>query len=322
MAGVFTGDPYAVEPLSLWDVIPPNKFFDKCVEHSGSVGIGILAERLPLVAYSVPYFAFWMVCRKVSHQFLFPALARAGGLNKKSTQKFCYQMWLLTYYTVSASLAFWGFSDEPWFKFPLDHKAAVDTFYPAYLWPTPFLEFIYQFQLGFYFAELVAIFIEPKRSDFWEYVFHHSITIFLVAFSSLSLEMRIGAYVFFIHDVPDIFLCLSKALHYLKYEKVVNCVFVCFVTAFVFGRLVCLPSLTYRLLTVSPLMHTGSHIYTSLTAVLSFALQGLHIFWLFLIIRMVLRLLRGGSGDVRSDEDDDQAPTGADKSKKNKSRRQ
>jgi len=48
----------------------------------------------------------------------------------------------------------------------------------------------------------------------------------------------------------------------------------------------------------------------------------LHIFWLFLIIRMVLRLLRGGSGDVRSDEDDDQAPTGADKSKKNKSRRQ
>jgi hypothetical protein len=305
-------DPYSITPLTFWEAMPPHKAIQISAERSGWVGHGIVTERLPLVLYSLPWMVFWFLCRYLAQKYLFPSIARRAGLHSKvKTRKFCYQMWLLTYYTTSACIAGWGLWDEPWFKLPMDDKSGVDILFPAYQWPNQFIEFLYQFQLGFYLAELIAIFIEPKRSDFVEYVIHHTTTIFLVAFSSLALETRVGAYVFFIHDVPDIFLCAAKSLHYLgdKWEIVVNTCFALFVASFIFGRLVCLPSLTYRLFTVAPLMHVGSYSYWALSIVLGFVLQALHIFWFVLIARMIVRLIvNEKKGDVRSDDDEDEAP--------------
>ena len=282
-----------------------------------SGGIGILPHRIQPMLMFIPYFIFWVILRKVC-KTVFPHLAAFLGIKKRGVQeKFSYQLWLGLYYSASTLLGAWGYKDEAWFQFPVGNKACVAMFDGWPPPPSPFLEFAYQYQLGFYFAELYAIFNEPRRSDFMEYVIHHATTIVLVSMSNVDLQLRCGGYIFFIHDIPDVFLCFAKCLHYLKKEAATNTLFVLFVLTFFFTRLICLPSTSHCMF-----CFTGSFqsmpfdlVWKILAPLLSFVLQALHFFWFALILRMVYRLIRGVKGDVRSDDDDDESGEGR-KSKK------
>ena len=271
--------------------------------------VGILDHRIVPMLMCFPYFIFWYFLRKVC-KMGFPHIAKMLGLkSKKKQEKFSYQMWLGLYYTASTILGFYGYGDEGWFQFPLGDQACVDM---AGNWPptpSPFTEFAYQYQLGFYFAELVAIFQETRRSDFMEYVIHHVTTILLVAMSNIDLQTRVGGYVFFIHDIPDIFLCFAKCMHYLKIEFMTNILFVLFVVTFFFNRLICLPSATHCLFCATPLMDPPlpfTVFYQILCVLLGVVLQALHFFWFYMIMKMVIRLVTGVKGDVRPDDDEDE----------------
>ena len=267
-----------------------------------------LDSRVPPTLWCIPYIFFWFFMRKMCKAQL-PRVARWCGLRSpKIIEKFSYQMWLVLYYTASTLLGVWGYMDEPWFQFPIGTTACLGLFGSHPPTPTPFMEFAYQYQLGLYFAELFAIFNETRRSDFGEYVIHHVTTIRLVGMSSLALEMRVGCYVFFIHDIPDIFLSLAKCLHYLKHEAIVNVLFVFFVLTFFFNRLVCLPSATYCIFCEAhgPVVKHGESVaFAVLGHLLGYVLQALHVFWFAMIIKMIYRLATGVKGDVRSDDDDD-----------------
>jgi hypothetical protein len=265
-----------------------------------------VAERMVATLWCIPYFILWVLLRRFTKPLLVNAAHLCGVKKRKVAEKFGYQLWLGTYYLASTLLGIYGYKDESWFQFPIGNSACFNLFGNHPPRPSDFMEFAYQYQLGFYFAELLAIFVEPRRSDFAEYVMHHCTTILLVALSSFALQVRVGCYVFFIHDVPDIFLCFAKCFHYIKKELMVNVLFVLFVATFFFNRLICLPSCTYCIYCDTPLHFDETYSFHILAFLLGFALQALHVFWFALILRMIVRLATGVKGDVRSDSDGDE----------------
>jgi hypothetical protein len=71
------------------------------------------------------------------------------------------------------------------------------------------------------------------------------------------------------------------------------------------------------------LMRKAAISFYAMTFLLFFVIQLLHVFWFYLILRMIFRLLRGVKGDSRSDSDNDaikkdKAPTVPDEKKKKK----
>ena len=84
-------------------------------------------------------------------------------------------------------------------------------------------------ETGFYYALLIGSIFDVKRSDFWELVFHHIITIFLLSISWTINFVRVGSLVLLSHDISDIILEAGKLVRYYGSPHfVTNCFFVAF----------------------------------------------------------------------------------------------
>jgi len=171
----------------------------------------------------------------------------------------------------------------------------------------------YNIELGCYFHQL--LWTDRNHSDALEMTIHHFVTITLIVISFLSNFYRVGTTILFIHDISDVFLEAAKVLNYTSkppshrwIKPSVDVVFGIFAFAFFVTRLVIYPAFVLR----SVYTHAyemfgftffGAYAYT----VLLFSLQGLHIFWFYLISLMIYRLvLVGIEKDVRSDDEDEE----------------
>lgn len=286
----------------------------------GFAGHGLLWEEIPQLWPAVAFALLWFAARAVSKAYVFPPLARAWGVRgAKKQQKFSYNMWLLTFYASSVAFGwFYGLAGEPYFAFPVDKDsgATMWNYHPAPIKPQT--HWYYLYQLGFYIAELYAIFVEARRSDFLEYVLHHIVTIVLIAVSYVAHEQRVGALIIFIHDVPDVFLCVTKLFLYTGFDNVSSVFFVAFAAVFAFLRLYCFPMITYTIFNLAPQFHPASYAYWFLAVLLGVVLQGLQVFWFAMILRLIIMIIvrRGDhDGDPRSDEESDGDASKKDKKK-------
>jgi hypothetical protein len=178
--------------------------------------------------------------------------------------------------------------------------------------------FYYHIELGSYIHQL--IFSEVHHSDFLEMTAHHIITILLIVTSYITNFWRVGTSILLLHDMADVILEGAKVLNYTsrapgrKWIKdyLVDPGFGLFTVTFFITRLYLYP----RYIICSVLGHGyalygcewgGCYVFVGLLL----SLQGLHIFWFYLIMRMVYRLCTIGiEGDVRSEDDegDDEKP--------------
>eukprot|EP00742_Colponemidia_sp_Colp-10_P020702 GILJ01024172.1.p1 GENE.GILJ01024172.1~~GILJ01024172.1.p1 ORF type:complete len:286 (+),score=31.94 GILJ01024172.1:69-860(+) len=238
------------------------------------------------------------------------------GLNAKDGEKFMYQGWLFCFYTLSSIYGLWLMYGKPYCSFPLGPSQKMHQLinHPQIDTQADFI-YYYSYSIGFFAAELIAIFVEARRSDFREYLIHHSVTLYLLIFSFISFEHVPGGYVILLHDMSDIFLCASKMSHYARTRpSVTNVFFGLFVSSFIFLRLYCLPHQTTMFLTLLPTIQYATINFWIMIFFLQ-VLQCLHIFWGVLIVRMIVKLATGGHGDLRSD---DEGEGGAKKQKKPK----
>ncbi|ORC86754.1 putative dihydroceramide synthase [Trypanosoma theileri] len=255
-------------------------------------------------------------------------------------KKFQTQTWLFVVYTISTIFGYYVQWDKPWFGFPVNEANRISLLTPHPYNPEPELLHYYCYGLGFYLSEIVSLLMEHdmKRSDFFEYLLHHIVTIALIVISHCSYEHRFGAYVLFIHDASDIMLALSKSLNYvvnaaiLRQQKAatlkpngiiitepprsflykivfsensVIVTFAAFIALFVFFRLVCLPFLALASVVLAVKIRTFTLLYWFLVILLHVILQGLHVYWFYLIIKVVLNLVTGRpSADIRSENDE------------------
>lgn len=309
--------PTTYNPLPNWlDPFPSP--FHKNVELVGYGGVGIAWDHLLDLWMTLP-FCVVFYCLRALGKVVFPALARAMGIKPSSntrTRKFCYQCWLFIFYSVSAVFGYWVQQDKPWLGFPMSESNMLGLFANFPHQPDPWITLYYAYQLAFYLTELHAILTEDRRADFYEYLVHHSVTVILVLMSYGGFDHMIGSYILLIHDVSDIFLCSSKVFHYAKWENIVTFNFILFFLSFVWMRLVCLPVNFIPLFYIAPLVRKACINYWVLTFLLYGVLQPLHFYWFFLILKTIVRLLRGVKGDVRSDSEEEGDDGGAAKRKR------
>ena len=97
--------------------------------------------------------------------------------------------------------------------------------------------FIYTLEPCWYTSGLVSLIVDPKKKDFWEMAVHHVATIYLLFFSSLHGHFKIGAVVYFLHNVSDPFLNGAKLLNYLDLDGPCTAAFVGYALVFAGSRL-------------------------------------------------------------------------------------
>ncbi|KAI1882844.1 hypothetical protein AGOR_G00239090 [Albula goreensis] len=165
----------------------------------------------------------------------------------------------------------------------------------------------YLLELGFYWSLLLCVSVDIKRKDFKEQIIHHVATISLLGFSYCANYVRIGTLVMLVHDSSDFLLESAKMFNYAGW-RICDALFVVFATAFLVTRLMMFPTkIIYTTLILSMEVFEPFFGYYFFNALL-LVLQALHIFWAWLILRMVFKFIFQGTveKDERSDEDSEE----------------
>jgi very-long-chain ceramide synthase len=164
---------------------------------------------------------------------------------------------------------------------------------------------------------VLSLQLEKPRKDFLELTIHHLTTLSLIFLSYRFHFTWIGVPVFWTHDVSDILLTLCKILNYLEAGDVlVPVMFGIFTGVWIYTRhylgLIILKSVATEFRTVGMwVLDWDRQLYKcSLSQYVTFGLlsiiQLLDSYWLFLILRIAARILRGGEQkDDREDDDED-----------------
>lgn len=237
------------------------------------------------------------------------ARRRNAALNKK-VAKFGEASWRFIFYTVFCIIGYHTLfipETASWISDTRNHWKN---------WPlhamTPMLELYYHVELGCYFHQLM--WTEVHRSDAKEMILHHLTTILLVMTSFLTNFTRIGASILLLHDLSDVFLESAKVFNYVSIahrdhwtKMACDITFVMFAVTFVVTRLIIYP----RFIIYSVLVEAAEEFgrawigYWAFTVML-IILQILHIFWFYLIARMVYKLLTTGvENDERSENEEE-----------------
>ena len=170
----------------------------------------------------------------------------------------------------------------------------------------------YQVELGSYLHQLM--WTEVSRSDAVEMMLHHMTTILLIGLSYITNYTRVGVTIMLLHDTADVFLESAKVFNYSSKPKghewakvVCDVLFAIFALTFFVTRLILYPLFIIRSVLFEAPNHFGvDWIGFWLFALLLVILQGLHVFWFYLIARMLHRLVTTGiEKDERSDDEDE-----------------
>ncbi|KAM3876861.1 ceramide synthase 2 [Diretmus argenteus] len=229
---------------------------------------------------------------------------RPGVLKKFREASWRFAFYLLAFIggTVALYDKEWFYDTrEVWMGFP--RQSMLESQYWYYI-----------LEMGFYWSLLFSVAFDVKRKDFKEQIIHHLATLVLLAFSWCVNYIRIGTLVMLVHDASDVLLESAKLFNYAKWEKSCNTLFVVFAIVFMVTRLIIFPFWLIHCTWVYPIDHYppffGYYFFNVLLVVLLF----LHIFWAYLILRMVRKFLFGTmTRDERSeneeDEDEDESST-------------
>ncbi|KAJ7456183.1 longevity assurance proteins LAG1/LAC1 [Mycena latifolia] len=268
-----------------------------------------------LLGWTVVLFSF---LRLVFAHTLFPALARRWGITKEGKLvRFGEQGYAVVYwavfgawgvYIMSTSRTWWFSTSFIWRDYPHDHLSGAMKRY-------------YLCQVGFWLQQALVLILglEKRRSDHWELVLHHVITVWMVSWSYIMNVTLLGNAVFISMDIPDTGLALSKLLNYLQFDRAKVVSLGVFTVVWTYFRhyisIRILWSLRYEFdlvpkhaqifspsqdLWMAPWMR-DQMFYTLCI------LQALNLFWYYLIIRIIVRsVMTSKTDDNRSDDEDDE----------------
>lgn len=227
--------------------------------------------------------------------------------------RFAEQGWLVIYdgcmWTFGMTLLFnspyWSDSTYFWRDHPKTHLDATMKWY-------------YLVQFAFWLQQfLLAILgIEKRRKDFLEFMIHHIITCLLIGFSYAFNVTSIGHAVLCSMDFSDIVLAVCKMLKYCKKDQQADVGFVVFVVTWIYTRHIWYGQIiwsTFKEASVYSVMSwdPSRGLYFTPTVLKGFqvllcALYGVLLFWLAMIFRIVIKVLRGeNSEDVRSEDEEE-----------------
>ncbi|KAA1066802.1 sphingosine N-acyltransferase lag1 [Puccinia graminis f. sp. tritici] len=267
----------------------------------------------------------WLSLRELLMKLFWNPLGSWMGLtNGKKLQRFSEQGWTLVYCTV-----FWCMGikilcayPEPilsfnirqyWQGYPHTSLDALSKFY-------------YLSQIAFWFQQIVVLQVEKRRKDYYQMFAHHIVTAILVCGSYATNFTGIGTAVHTTMDLSDILLAFAKMLNYLKVGIVGDASFLVFVFSWIYTRHYVLLRIIFAIYKDLPQdieftwnpskgQIASRSLWIAFLSLLS-ALEILLMIWLFMILKVLWKVVRGHAPeDTRSDTEDTDDEAGETKSR-------
>ncbi|KAG0286706.1 sphingosine N-acyltransferase lag1 [Linnemannia gamsii] len=227
--------------------------------------------------------------------------------------RFAEQGWLVVYdgcmWTFGMCLlynsSYWSDSTYFWRDYPKTHLDATMKWY-------------YLVQFAFWVQQflLAVLGIEKRRKDFLEFMIHHVITCLLIGFSYSFNLTSVGHAVLCSMDFSDIVLAACKMLKYCQKDQVADVGFVFFVVTWIYTRHIWFGQIIWSTYKEAPQFATmvwnpsnGLYFTPAVCKGFLLLLCGLYavlVFWLAMIFKIVLKVLKGeNSEDVRSEDEEE-----------------
>ncbi|CAA7036323.1 unnamed protein product [Microthlaspi erraticum] len=276
-----------------------------------------------ILIFFAPFFLFLRfildrsIFERVARRLIFPrGHCAVSNERRKRIVKFKESAWKCLCSLSIEALALHVTYKEPWFKdtrcFGLGPGDKI--------WPDQKIKLrmkaMYMFVGGLNVYSFFALFFwETRRSDFKVMLVHHIVTSFLIILSYVFRFARIGSVILALHEISDVFLEIGKMCKYSGAEAMTSFSFVLFFLSWTALRLIYYPfwilwSTSYESIKVK-LEWDNKHLVEAglprmvyyVFNTLLYCLQILHIYWWFLICRVLIsQILAKGkiARDVRS----------------------
>jgi acyl-CoA-dependent ceramide synthase len=274
-----------------------------------------------------------------------PLAADLGITNPKTQVRFAEQSYMIMYYTLFWSWGLTLFVQNTpsdvggvedllislWSGFP---QLRLNAGFKLYYLP----------QLAFWVQQVAVLHLEHRRKGHLQMLPHHIVTIVLLLASYSYRKWRTGNAVLVCMDLVDIILLLAKVLRYLSLQRSCDAAFAVLVIAWIVTRHVVFLAIcwsiyehvhtetmaygTYSTVTGARMSHVGGDeifmnvfqpFLSSSSETVAFnanirwlflglllLLQCITVAWFVMIVRVIMRMLRGdGAADARSDDEDE-----------------
>ncbi|KAK4079779.1 hypothetical protein Trihar35433_884 [Trichoderma harzianum] len=274
--------------------------------------------------WDVAFVSFYTVVlsftRELMMQELLIPLGRINGIKSKGKQmRFAEQMYTAIYFSCMGPAGIYVMSRSPVWYF---NTAGMYEDFPHRSHEAAF-KFYYLFQAAYWAQQGIVMLLgfEKPRKDYKELVAHHVVTLALIGLSYRFHFTHMGVAVYITHDVSDVFLALSKSLHYIDSPLVVpvyvsNIIVWCYLRHYINLRI--LYSVLTEFRTVGPYelnWETQQYkcwISNIITFALLASLQALNLFWLYCLLRsmykfVVYRIKKDDRSESSGPEDNQEA---------------
>lgn len=276
---------------------------------------------------------------------LTPMAGFCGIERRKSRVRFAEQSYMLLYYAIFWSWGLYLFIHDTPADVTDLHSLLVSLWrdFPR-LYLTPGIKLYYLSQLAFWIQQIVVIHLEERRKDHNQMLTHHFVTVGLMVGSYGYRQWRVGNAILVCMDIVDLVLPLAKILRYLAMQAACDFCFAVFVVTWVLARHVAYLAICWSIYAHVAVETMPYGVYSTATGerissdggnnlldsllqpmldpeakTISFnanirwsflgllmALQCITIAWLFMIVRVVVKVIRGqGADDTRSDDEDE-----------------
>lgn len=201
---------------------------------------------------------------------------------------------------------------EPYFLEPRHYWTGATQFPLNYYVPFKTTLF-YLIEIGFYLQAIpFLLFEEVRRKDWLESLAHHVVTLGLMYYSWYANFTRAGLMVMLLHDISDIFLEAAKLARYAKKDDLAFWFFVTFALSWVILRVIIYPIIIVSRMLIDPVVYVAipyninPQPHYSVFGTLFTLLYFLHLYWTWLIWKVIEKqLTKGQVDDVREDDSDD-----------------
>ncbi|XP_043934340.1 ceramide synthase 3 [Protopterus annectens] len=216
-------------------------------------------------------------------------------------KKFQEACWRFVFYILAFIGGLAALYDKPWFY---NTQLMWDAYPKQYLLPSQYWYYI--IELSFYWSLLFSVAFDVRRKDFKEQIIHHLSAIVLLSFSWCANYIRVGTIVMIVHDASDVFLESAKMMLYAGFSHLANIQFTFFTLVFLVSRLIYFPFWIIHCTWVYPVNIYPPFFGYYFFNVMLVILQILNLYWAYLILKMVAKLMFSDiKHDERSDEDEE-----------------
>lgn len=229
----------------------------------------------------------------------------------KKLTKWNESCWKGVVYIIFSTTAFLVTFREKFFLDPFYFWTDCNQFPLNYYVPFK-ISLFYMLEIGFYLQAIPFLMLEEVRRKDWKESFaHHVVTLGLMYYSWYANFTRPGVLVMLIHDISDIFLESAKLANYAEQESLSLNLFIAFALSWVVLRCVIYPYMIVARVLVDPVLYVAlpyninPQPHYSAFGTMFLVLFFLHLYWTYLIFKVIEKQLRTGKADDVREEDDD-----------------